>query len=971
MASDIGIVLTLDDTQYTARLVAAGKAVETLGKTTAAAGTASESALSKMADSVESVSNKFHLLQSAILGAGLTEFIHSAMEFADRIEDMSKATGMTIPKIIEFQQAVAAAGGNAEGAAKGIQNFYTKLDEARMGSGPLQIAFDKLKISLSDLRKMSDQEIFFKTIDELAKMQPGATQARLATELLGKTFKGLSIQEVSQKLAELNGQFDGQSRAIQTAADANKRLEEEITRLKLAALNIFEPFIKELGRLIPNVDTAKTAVAALSIGLLAIGGLAVINSIKFTIDALKGLAIWLGIGTGSAASFASAQAAATAQSARSAATMTALSAATAELTAAEGALAASLRAVYVAETASSGSRAAFTAVTNAATAAQVRYDAAIAGVAAATQIAERSQAAAMATTIASTSAFYRLGATLGTIVGTIIAATTSWAGFVGAITAAGSALVAFLGPVGLVTAGILAIGTAISYAFDLHPLDAMAEKLELLTYRYFPSLAKTLNNIGESLGMAPSVDPATKKENDDEEKRLLARDRANKAKQEQDNRTIAAFREQRLEQEKLLRGYQTEIESNERSYALKLATIGLDGDQLDRINRLAEIETAHLAKRNELINKYRDLQAAAKGGTDEQIAAFGAFNAVYGKTLAGIDSAYRKQVEVTNAQLNQQQILRAREQERKNAIDEINKKLERQVALSEVLINVNDRRVDTRFQSTLIGLSPVQKQNRQIAEDIRKAEMDATRTFSKGFESDDALSPERAQEFADGLTEIHKRFEDLKNAELDNIADAREWSAGWAEAFNTYVDNATNAANHARTIFEDATKGMEDAIINFAHTGKLSFKNMANSIIDDLIKIGLRKSMVGLAELMGFGAKGTVSVGGLFGGLGSLFGGGSNPFGGYGSGSGFLGGFAAGGSVVGNRPILVGERGPELFTPNSGGSITANDQMGTNVVYNINAVDAASFRSMIARDPQFLYNITEVGRRSTPNRRLS
>lgn len=58
----------------------------------------------------------------------------------------------------------------------------------------------------------------------------------------------------------------------------------------------------------------------------------------------------------------------------------------------------------------------------------------------------------------------------------------------------------------------------------------------------------------------------------------------------------------------------------------------------------------------------------------------------------------------------------------------------------------------------------------------------------------------------------------------------------------------------------------------------------------------------------------------------------------------FGGGFAAGGQVSGGRPILVGERGPEIFTPPGAGAITPNvniDQaaQAPPVVNVINAID--------------------------------
>jgi hypothetical protein len=126
--------------------------------------------------------------------------------------------------------------------------------------------------------------------------------------------------------------------------------------------------------------------------------------------------------------------------------------------------------------------------------------------------------------------------------------------------------------------------------------------------------------------------------------------------------------------------------------------------------------------------------------------------------------------------------------------------------------------------------------------------------------------------------------------------------------------------------------------------------DLANSMIAEFAKIQAQKMFVQL-----FGGAGNVG-GGL---LGSLFGG--------------LFGKAGGGAVNAGQPYMVGESGRELFVPNSAGKIIPGGGGGgsTNVTYNIQATDAQSFRTMIARDPQFIYNITEAGRRSQPSRRLA
>jgi hypothetical protein len=62
-------------------------------------------------------------------------------------------------------------------------------------------------------------------------------------------------------------------------------------------------------------------------------------------------------------------------------------------------------------------------------------------------------------------------------------------------------------------------------------------------------------------------------------------------------------------------------------------------------------------------------------------------------------------------------------------------------------------------------------------------------------------------------------------------------------------------------------------------------------------------------------------------------------------------GRALGGPVMGNKPYIVGERGPELFTPNNSGSITRNQDLGgggtTNVNFTIVANDSTGFDNLL------------------------
>lgn len=81
---------------------------------------------------------------------------------------------------------------------------------------------------------------------------------------------------------------------------------------------------------------------------------------------------------------------------------------------------------------------------------------------------------------------------------------------------------------------------------------------------------------------------------------------------------------------------------------------------------------------------------------------------------------------------------------------------------------------------------------------------------------------------------------------------------------------------------------------------------------------------------------------------------------------------AKGGPVKAGNPYIVGEEGPELFVPGATGTIIPNNNLqgsgrgAGGTVINISAVDTQSFQQAIARDPEFIFNVSRVGARRQP-----
>jgi len=88
------------------------------------------------------------------------------------------------------------------------------------------------------------------------------------------------------------------------------------------------------------------------------------------------------------------------------------------------------------------------------------------------------------------------------------------------------------------------------------------------------------------------------------------------------------------------------------------------------------------------------------------------------------------------------------------------------------------------------------------------------------------------------------------------------WSLGAKAAFNTYLEQAQNVAGQTRTLFTNAFSNMEDAVVTFVKTGKLSFKDFADGVVEDLIRIQVRQAAAGfLGSAFGFMTGGSQVLG--------------------------------------------------------------------------------------------------------------
>lgn len=89
-----------------------------------------------------------------------------------------------------------------------------------------------------------------------------------------------------------------------------------------------------------------------------------------------------------------------------------------------------------------------------------------------------------------------------------------------------------------------------------------------------------------------------------------------------------------------------------------------------------------------------------------------------------------------------------------------------------------------------------------------------------------------------------------------------DWTNGASAALENYLDSAADVAGQTQELFSNAFGNLEDGITQFVKTGKFQFKDFADSVIEDLIRIQVRQAAAGfLSSAFGFLSGGTQALG--------------------------------------------------------------------------------------------------------------
>ena len=167
----------------------------------------------------------------------------------------------------------------------------------------------------------------------------------------------------------------------------------------------------------------------------------------------------------------------------------------------------------------------------------------------------------------------------------------------------------------------------------------------------------------------------------------------------------------------------------------------------------------------------------------------------------------------------------------------------------------------------------------------------------------------------------------------------------------------------------DFSRGIAESIV-LGKSLQGTLKGIAQTILIEIItaqvkEIAVLLSKLAIVKAIAFYNSMGSSGGGGF--LSSLIKIGASAFGGGGVNTtltGTEGSFAEGGSVRGGMPITVGERGRELFVPQTNGTIIPNQDMGAsgmNITFNIQANDVRGIKELLIDNRATIINLVNQG----------
>ena len=210
---------------------------------------------------------------AAAVAVKLADTANEAADYGDNVDKMSQKLGLSAEAYQEWDFIMQHSGSDVDKMSASMKKLADAVQQPTKES---TAAFEKLGISIEDAAKMSQEDLFAKTITELQKMESGTERTALANDLLGKSAMDLGAllntsaedtEAMRQQVRELGGVMSDD--AVKSAAQFKDSLQNMKTAVGSVGREIGSSFMPSMtqmmdafGGVIKGSDGAEEALQA-------------------------------------------------------------------------------------------------------------------------------------------------------------------------------------------------------------------------------------------------------------------------------------------------------------------------------------------------------------------------------------------------------------------------------------------------------------------------------------------------------------------------------------------------------------------------------------------------------------------------------------------------------------------------------------------------------------------------------------
>lgn len=202
--------------------------------------------------------------------AGITAFVKSSIDAADKLDDLSMSTGVSAETLSTMGWAAKLSGLEMDSLADGFKRLSKAMSETASGTGESKKAFDLLGISVknNDGSLKSSEKVMLELADRFAGMEDGAGKTALAMKFFGKSGADMIplLNEGAAGLAKMQQEARDMGIAVsneaaRAAGEFNDNLDRLVANIKGSVLPAVNWFVEGMNRMFNTPDAEKLYVA--------------------------------------------------------------------------------------------------------------------------------------------------------------------------------------------------------------------------------------------------------------------------------------------------------------------------------------------------------------------------------------------------------------------------------------------------------------------------------------------------------------------------------------------------------------------------------------------------------------------------------------------------------------------------------------------------------------------------------------